>query len=254
MMYSVVYTNCNISMVFVDFGLSESGLKTLIKEMTMIHKIHVLLKSKAQLYYRKFNFDHFPSWYNISDPMIRGGYSWKVISYFDVLNQTKHIVNWTDGGSMWSHSVLKDETRVKTYGLYTPYSGDSLQSWVHPKSRIFLERYHMVRKIFTGKGMCTGGYVFIDYHNATVMNEVVFPLLQCVYTRKCVSPVGTSRRNHRQDQAILSSLVHSAKIQQSCNAGFGTMTAFQKDCKMPDKCETSKNKTINAIARRYTMV
>lgn len=250
-MYSIVYNNCNISIVFVDYGISEEGIQLLVQEMSHIHQIHLNLNSKAELYYRKFNFEHFPSWWNITEPLIRGGYSWKVVSYFDVLNQTKRIINWTDGGSLWSHSVFKDETRVKTFGLFTPYSGDSLQSWVHPKSRIFLEKYHMVRKIFTGKGMCTGGYIFVDYHNETVMNDVIFPLLQCAYTRKCVSPLGTSRRNHRQDQAILSSLVHSAKIPQSCSGRYTTMTGFQRDCKKQPKCEIMKNRTINAIAHRY---
>lgn len=252
MMYSVIYTNCNISMVFVDYGLTDDGLQLLITEMKNLHRIHQILHSNAQLYYRKFNFDNFPDWWNITDPIAHGGYSWKVVSYFDVLNQTKRVVNWSDGGCMWSHSIRRDEMRTRIHGLYTPYSGNCLQSWVHPKSRIFLEQHHMVRKIFTGRGMCSGGYIFIDYHNATVMNDVIFPLLQCCYTKKCVSPDGTNRRNHRQDQAILSALLHSAKIEQSCHGRYTTMTGFHNDCKDDiQKCESRRNRTIRAIAHRY---
>ena len=84
------------------------------------------------------------------------------------------------------------------------------------------------------------------------MNDVIFPLLQCCYTKKCVSPDGTNRRNHRQDQAILSALLHSAKIEQSCHGRYTTMTGFHNDCKDNiQKCESRRNRTIRAIAHRY---
>ncbi|KAM7454437.1 hypothetical protein BLSTO_04806 [Blastocystis sp. subtype 1] len=201
MLLSAVYANCNVSMVFVDFGLDRRGLTLLTSTLTLIHSIHTALHSPAELYYRKFNFAHFPQWMSLQDNAIRGGYAWKVISYYDVLEQTQAVVVWSDGGNLWMDDITQDLKRVKENGIYSPYSGDTIQRWVHGKTRAFLAGHHMLRKLMINKGMCTGGYVLMDYNNAYAMNNVVLPLLQCVYTRKCVAPLGTSRENHRQDQA-----------------------------------------------------
>ena len=252
MMYSVIYTNCELPIVFVDFGLEEEGLDYLIRNMKIMHRIHLKLNSTAKLYYRKFDFSHFPEWVDINDREVRGAYTWKVVSYFDVLNQTKRMIVWSDGGNLWSHSILKDTNRMAEEGLYTPYSGDSLQRWVHGKSKNFLKSNNMVRKVFDGKGMCTGGYILVNYYNEKAMNDVIFPLLQCAYTRKCISPLNTSRKNHRQDQAILSALVHSAKISSSCGR-FPTTMGFHKDCHEKSKCITLRKKIIKTISHRYRL-
>ena len=89
MLLSAVYANCNVSMVFVDFGLDRRGLTLLTSTLTLIHSIHTALHSPAELYYRKFNFAHFPQWMSLQDNAIRGGYAWKVISYYDVLAQAR---------------------------------------------------------------------------------------------------------------------------------------------------------------------
>ena len=250
MMYSIIYTNCELPIVFVDYGLEEDGLNYLIRNMKIMHGIHLKLNSTAKLYYRKFDFSHFPAWVNISDPEIRGAYTWKVVSYFDVLNQTKRMIAWSDGGNMWTQSIVKDMIRTAAEGMFTPYSGDSLQRWVHGKSKQFLASNKMVRKLFDGKGMCTGGYLLVNYYNENAMNNVIFPLLQCAYTRKCISPERTNRKNHRQDQAILSVLVHSASVRSSCGR-YPTTVAFHRDCHEKNKCLTLRKRIINAIAHRY---
>ena len=251
MMYSVIYTNCHLSMVFVDFGLEEEGLAYLTKHMTRMHFMFQKLNSTAKLYYRKFNFANFPSWFNISDRSIRGGYSWKVVSYFDVLNQTKRIVVWSDGGNRWSHSIYRDTKHMSEDGFYSPYSGGVVQSWVHPKTQYFLITHHMIRKVYNGKGMCTGGYVFVNYRNAKAMHHIFFPLLQCAYTRRCISPYGTNRRNHRQDQAILTVLVHNSASHYACAQRYPTMTSFHRDCHEPTKCNSMQKGILKMISHRY---
>ena len=234
--YSIMLCEINTSIVFVDYGLDNSTFSMLISEFSSMEEIFKRWKSPAKLYYRKFDFAHFPSWYNILDRDVRGGYSWKVIGYFDVLMESKRIVIWSDGGNLLPSNINRELRRARLFGLYTPYSGDSLQSWLHGKSRRFLGYNRMIRKIMLGKGMCTGGYLFINYNNETVMNNVIFPLLQCAYTRKCIAPIGSSRKNHRQDQAILTALVHSAGIQQSCQARYGTKCRFHQDCHSEERC------------------
>lgn len=246
-MYSLMRADIRASIVFVDFGLDETPFAYLLKEMKIMNIIFRNHHSHGKLYYRKYDFSHFPDWFDISDEQIRGGYSWKVISYYDVLEETKRIVVWSDGGNQLPVTLDREMFRVHEFGLYSPYSGGSLQSWVHGKSLKFMGANRMLRKAMLGKGMCTGGYLFINYQNETVMNQVLFPLLECAYTRRCISPYGSSRKNHRQDQAILSLLVHSAKIQQSCDGSYNTRVRYHNECNTVETCASRRQFLLNEL-------
>ncbi|OAO15153.1 hypothetical protein AV274_3139 [Blastocystis sp. ATCC 50177/Nand II] len=238
-MYSIMLSSPRASIVFVDFGLDAAALSALIREMRFMvdyFKSH----SHARIYYRKFDFSHFPAWWSINDEATRGGYAWKVISYFDVLLESKRLVAWSDGGNQLPRSLDKELERAHKYGLFTPYSGGVLQSWLHGSSAKFLQNHHMLRKVLLGKGMCTGGYLFIDYANDAVMRTVVFPLVECAYTKKCISPEGSSRKNHRQDQAILTALVQSARIEKSCIAIKSTGVRYHQECDSDESCRKSR--------------
>lgn len=249
-MYSILRADLRVSIVFVDFGLDETTLGVLIRELKVMHKLQQDHNSWGQLYYRKFDFSHFPTWFNISDESIRGGYSWKVISYYDVLMESRRIVFWSDGGNQLPSSINKELTRVRRYGLYSPYSGGSLQQWMHPGSSQFLVYRKMIRKLMLGKGMCTGGYLFLDYNNTEVMNNVVFPLVQCAYTRHCISPWKSSRKNHRQDQSILTALVHSVRIPESCQQRYNTPVRFHQECDSDEACRGRRELLIEAISNQ----
>jgi hypothetical protein len=43
-----------------------------------------------------------------------------------------------------------------------------------------------------------------------VYRDIVLPWKTCATARACIAPPGSSRANHRQDQAVLSYLVHRA--------------------------------------------
>ena len=43
-----------------------------------------------------------------------------------------------------------------------------------------------------------------------VYRTIVLPWKTCALAKDCIAPAGSSRKNHRQDQAVLSYLVHRA--------------------------------------------
>ena len=76
-MYSIMLSSPRALIVFVDFGLDAAALNALIREMRFMvdyFKSH----SHERIYYRKFDFSHFPAWWSINDEATRGGYAWKV--------------------------------------------------------------------------------------------------------------------------------------------------------------------------------
>ncbi|CAO3672901.1 unnamed protein product [Umbelopsis ramanniana] len=55
---------------------------------------------------------------------------------------------------------------------------------------------------------CNGAIIGFDTNNATVVSEIMTPWYQCALDKDCIAPPGSSRHNHRQDQAALTFLVY----------------------------------------------
>ena len=250
-LYSLLLAEKDASIVLIDIGISDSFLNYLLSELVEFNKLREKLHAKGLFYYRKFNFRSFPHWWNIEDRLVRGGYSWKIAAIYDVLIESQRVLVWTDTGNLLPPDINKDLNRTFLYGAYTPYSGDNINKWVHPLSRRFMALHKMVRKIMPGRGMCDGAYMLIDYNNATVMSDVIIPYVQCAYTRKCITPYGATRKNHRQDQAIITVLMHSAVIKESCNAAYNSQVLTHNDCKQLDKCDLVKQRVLNLINMVY---
>lgn len=212
-MYSIVAADANASIVFINFGLSGHELRVLKKHFSLIHSLHVSLNSSAQIYYRVFNFNNFPNWISINNYYV-GGYAWKVISYMDVLREVHGPLLWTDAGSVLNGTMTQEMSYMHDYGVYSPYSSGDIATWVHNASISFLQTHHMINSVDPFALMCTGGYLFIDGSNATIMKRVFGPLFECAFTKKCISPDLTNRNNHRQDQAILTMLLHSSRSRE----------------------------------------
>lgn len=67
------------------------------------------------------------------------------------------------------------------------------------------------------KSNAAAGHMFVDYHNETIRRKVLTPWIQCCYTMKCVLPKGSSRRNHRWEQAALTSVLQNVNLTYSNN-------------------------------------
>jgi hypothetical protein len=62
-----------------------------------------------------------------------------------------------------------------------------------------------------------------------VYREIVLPWRACAMNKNCIAPPGSSRRNHRQDQAVLSFLVH--------RTGFAFAAAAPSELGVRCKCD-----------------
>lgn len=233
--YSVVAADAFASIVFVNFGLSGHEKRVLKKHFSFIHSLHLSLNSTAQLYYRVFNFKNFPDWIRIDNYYV-GGYAWKVISYMDILREVRGPLMWTDAGSILTGNMSQEMSYMNEYGVYSPYSAGDVATWVHNASISFLQTHHMIREVDSHSLMCTGGYLFIDGGNSTIVDKVFEPLFECAFTKKCISPDFTDRNNHRQDQAILTMLLHSAGVEKSCTEEYLVLPELRRDCVYHKHC------------------
>ena len=70
---------------------------------------------------------------------------------------------------------------------------------------------------------------FIAFHYSSfVMNSIVEPWKRCALIRECIAPQGSSRRNHRQDQSVLTYLLHKNQISLSIDRNLASDHVFIK--------------------------
>ena len=229
-LYSSLLTSPYSPLIIVDYGISNSKLSILLSNVSRLHSIRHSLGSEAPIYYRKYNFAHFPAWSNINEPHSKGGYSWKVITLFDVLTEYKGVVMWTDAGSILGNSEI-DVSRARVNGFYSFVARHSIGKWTHNATYQCIEDMKWASNVnsVVNKTCCSGGYMIIDYWNRTVMTNVVYPFVKCSLTKRCIAPTGSSRWNHRQDQSALSIFIQSFGINQACDANYSASVHFHRD-------------------------
>ena len=86
------------------------------------------------------------------------------------------------------------------------------------------------------------GYLFFDFRNTTIRKGIIEPYCQCNYTKKCMSPNSSSRKNHRQDQAMLSVLIRNLNLHYSANKSILFSAKFHKE---------SLSLTIKFLRKKY---
>ena len=220
-LYSMLLFVPNASVVFVDYGLSTKELFTLSQHF-------IRLSPRFNLFYRKFNFVSFPAWMHISTPTM-GGYAWKVISYTDIAMEHNGEVGWIDGGCRVVDDLHGELEWMRHDGLFSVYSSGTIGDWIDENSLSFLLKSGIVKSVNRSAEMCSGGYVFLDAGNRTRIGPILDGLVKCAYTKRCMDPVGTTRKNFRQDQSILTLLIHDASIPRSCDSHFHVNTLFHQD-------------------------
>lgn len=50
--------------------------------------------------------------------------------------------------------------------------------------------------------------VMVDSRNQSIVDNIVKPWAKCSLRVECITPEVSSRANHRQDQSVLSELIH----------------------------------------------
>ncbi|KAF8979258.1 hypothetical protein BGZ46_005665, partial [Entomortierella lignicola] len=123
------------------------------------------------------------------------------------------IVLWLDSGDRPSIEFLRWlPSFMHRYGLWTPQSQDDMHKWTHPG---LLSYYHDSLDNFPkDESNCNGAVIAFDVKNTTVRNGIMKEWVQCSHIKECIAPEGSSRENHRQDQAALTYLVKTMGFRQ----------------------------------------
>ena len=148
---------------------------------------------------RTFNFSNFPVHVNIEVSV--GEYAWKPIIIKEMLDSITSAVLWLDSGNHIASADTLENTfsQIERFGHVTTVTSGTTQKWVHPATLAFLHEPNL--DIDMSNGAIVG-------FNMQAYEGVVRPWAECAQVRECIAPPGSSRVNHRQDQAVLTVLLY----------------------------------------------
>lgn len=184
----------------------ERGIKVVVFDLGLLKTQSQHIKNtfpEAEL--RLFDYSQYPDYFNIK--VNKGEYAWKPVILYDILNEFKCCVCWMDAGNVVTEPLLRLRKITKAIGMYSPRSSECISDWTHPKTIKFLN----VFKDLYSKHNLNGACVAVYYHNPKA-RDLINQWKKCAMIRECIAPIGSNKKNHRQDQAVLSVLAHQSGI------------------------------------------
>ncbi|KAG0215812.1 hypothetical protein BGX28_008122 [Mortierella sp. GBA30] len=144
------------------------------------------------------------------------------------------ILLWLDSGDRISLGFLRWLPNfLHRRGLWTPQSQDTFRTWTHPG---LPEYYHDTLDRFQeDETNCNAAVIAFDVRNQTVRDGILKEWILCAKNKECIAPEGSSRKNHRQDQAALTYLVKTMGYGTELCRGmpdiFGVQVNRDRSCK-----------------------
>lgn len=148
---------------------------------------------KNDVDFKIFDYTKYPSWYNINKEA--GQYAWKsaIIKEVYEIYPGEKIV-WMDSGNLIK-SLEPLNSFLSQTPIYSAVSSGNILKWTVPETIKYLNCKDTSKK--NRNAACIGFNTNINYA-CDMLNDFV----KYCSIRECIAPDGSSRTNHRQDQAI----------------------------------------------------
>jgi hypothetical protein len=185
----------NIRLVVYDLGLNACQ-RNLLSESEDVDE------------FRTFDYSKYPAHFDLNVAI--GEYAWKPAIINEVLQDFPTVL-WLDSGDYLQSKLDPVWPKLKNFGFYTSPSAGNVKTWVHAGTKSYLG----VDSKFDTETNCNGAVV--GFVRDTPAFEKIFrPWYQCALNKDCIAPAGSSRANHRQDQAALTVLVYRSELPSRC--------------------------------------
>jgi hypothetical protein len=103
---------------------------------------------------------------------------------------------------------------ARQYGVSAGDSSGYAIQWTHQLMLSFFEARQWMRadELSPGHTPCASSSIVFDRDNARTISRIVRRWRACGRREACIAPLGSSRANHRQDQAALTLLFIAARV------------------------------------------
>ncbi|KAI9495353.1 hypothetical protein BDB00DRAFT_760248 [Zychaea mexicana] len=153
-----------------------------------------------------FDYFKYPRFWDVA--INAGEYAWKTGIVAEAAEKYNDgVLVWLDAGNMVTAEFLKNAPHLvqRHHGFWSPRSSYRMARWTHPG---MLDYFGESMDEYGKYANCNGAAVGFDVANATLKANMVDQWLECGLRKRCIAPAGSSRLNHRQDQAVLTYLAY----------------------------------------------
>lgn len=176
-------------LILFDLGLTPATRERLAREIP-----------RAEI--RAFDFSRYPAWMDIR--VNAGEYAWKPTIIGQVLDDAGHTpVLWMDAGNKIVKPLGAIRRLLQADGFYSPHSSGTVRDWTHPGTLNYLGAGAAYGHLPNLNGCCIGFHPAHPQARALITRWRELSLV-----KDCLAPAGSSRQNHRQDQALLTVLAY----------------------------------------------
>lgn len=184
---SFIKSNRTHKLIIYDLGIEKSLWESFKKHF------------KEDIEYRVFDFSKYPSWYNIN--IDAGQYAWKSAIIKEVHNtHPNEIIVWMDSGNL-IYSLEPLYHFLSKNGIYSATSSGDISKWTHIDTINYFKCKHLNHS--NRNGACIGFNTKHEYAR-NLLND----FSKYCSIKECIAPRGSSRDNHRQDQAVFTILYY----------------------------------------------
>lgn len=180
------------TVIAYDLGLTDAEVDHLRSSFTTVD-------------FRSFDYSRYPEYFNIKNQ--QGQYAWKPVIFWEVMDELKGVVCWMDAGNLVTRRLSWLRRIVNQRGFYAACSPGRIGDWTHENTLQYLK----VSASETRRYNLSAGLVCANYQHSNA-RRTMKKWRACALAKDCIAPAGSSRANHRQDQAVLSVLAHQSGI------------------------------------------
>jgi hypothetical protein len=172
---------------------------------------------KLDIHYNYFDFSQYPDWVNIKNDA--GQWAWKAQIVKSVMNRYKISMNekqylfWCDSRNQIDNSLSLIINFIEKNGIYTDITSGKISTWTVNQTIEYLNAFNYIDMPMRNAALqCFN--ISVDWVRRFIDEYASLSLI-----KDCIFPLGSSRRNHRQDQSILSILYYKYKDIHCFNDG-----------------------------------
>jgi len=154
--------------------------------------------------FKIFDYSKYPEWFNIN--IEAGHYAWKpTIIYNTYLENINEKIIWMDAGNLIYNNLCVLEDFLDNHYIYSGTSAGDINLWTHSQTIKYMNC------TWTDKTNRNAACLGFDCKIEKVKNFIK-EFYNYSQIKDCIAPEGSSRKNHRQDQAVFSILFYKYDI------------------------------------------
>lgn len=185
---SIARREPNTHVVVYDLGMTDDGLER--------------IASRFPYVVRTFDYSAYPPYFHITKNA--GEYAWKAPMVKEVADEFGGLVCWMDAGNVVRYPLFRLRRLAYRRGYFSQTSTGTIKDWTHPGMLAFFGLPPDWKK---NERNLNAACVIFDTRHArarTLLNDWA----KYSHYKECIAPVGSSRANHRQDQALFTVLAY----------------------------------------------